>query len=282
VTLESLMAYATVMVGLSVDQPNEARLEIAGQLAERFGAKVIGIAAAEFSPPLYFTSGEQAQKLVDQGRAAIKNRIAEVESEFRAAMQNRITAVEWRCAEDFPSRYIVQQARASDIIVVGEAGRGTIADPFVQVSPSDLVMQAGRPLLVVSDTCNWLDLRSVLIAWKDTTEARRAVADALPLLRKATDVTVVEIVEEQANRPAALSRVKDVAAWLSRHGVNASEQVPEECGEAGALLERIASEVGAGVIVAGAYGHSRLREWILGGVTRQLVNPSNRCSLLSR
>ena len=276
------MTYATLMVGLSIDQPNEARLEIAGQLAERFGAKVIGITAAEFSPPLYFTSGEQAQKLLDHGRAAIKSRLGELESEFRAAIQNRVTEVEWRCAEDFPSRYIVQQARASDIIVVGEAGRGTIADPFVQVSPSDLVMQAGRPLLVVSDTCNWLDLRSVLIAWKDTTEARRAVADALPLLRKATDLTVVEIVEEQANRPAALSRVKDVAAWLSRHGVNASEQVPEECGEAGALLEKIASEVGAGVIVAGAYGHSRLREWILGGVTRRLVNPSNRCSLLSR
>jgi nucleotide-binding universal stress UspA family protein len=276
------MTYATVMVGLSIDQPNEARLEIGGQLAERFGAKAIGITAAEFSPPLYFTSGEQAQKLVDQGRAAIKNRVAEVEREFRAAMQNRVTEVEWRCAEDFPARYIVQQARASDIIVVGEAGRGTIADPFVQVSPSDLVMQAGRPLLVVPDACNWLDLRSVLIAWKDTAEARRAVADALPLLRKATDVTVVEIVEEQANRPAALSRVKDVAAWLSRHGVSASGQVPEECGEAGGLLERIASGVGAGVVVAGAYGHSRLREWILGGVTRRLVNPSNRCSLLSR
>ena len=276
------MTYATVMVGLSIDQPNEARLEIGGQLAERFGAKVIGITAAEFSPPLYFMSGEQAQKLVDQGRAAIKNRVAEVESEFRAAMQNRVTELEWRCAEDFPARYIVQQARASDIIVVGEAGRGTIADPFVQVSPSDLVMQAGRPLLVIPDACNWLDLRSVLIAWKDTAEARRAVADALPLLRKATDVTVVEIVEEQANRPAALSQVKDVAAWLSRHGVSASEQVPEECGEAGGLLERIASEVGAGVVVAGAYGHSRLREWILGGVTRRLVNPSNRCSLLSR
>ena len=276
------MTYATVMVGLSIDQPNEARLEIGGQLAERFGAKVIGITAAEFSPPLYFMSGEQAQKLVDQGRAAIKNRVAEVESEFRAAMQNHVTEVEWRCAEDFPSRYIVQQARASDIIVVGEAGRGTIADPFVQVSPSDLVMQAGRPLLVIPDACNWLDLRGVLIAWKDTAEARRAVADALPLLRKATDVTVVEIVEEQANRPAVLSQVKDVAAWLSRHGVSASGQVPEECGEAGGLLERIASEVGAGVVVAGAYGHSRLREWILGGVTRRLVNPSNRCSLLSR
>jgi nucleotide-binding universal stress UspA family protein len=276
------MTYATVMVGLSIDQPNEARLEIGGQLAERFGAKVIGIAAAEFSPPLYFTSGEQAQELVDQGRAAIKNRVAEVEREFRAAMQNRVTEVEWRCAEDFPSRYIVQQARASDIIVVGEAGRGTIADPFAQVNPSDLVMQTGRPLLVVPNTCSWLDLRSVLIAWKDTAEARRAVADALPMLRKASDITIVEIVEELADRATALSRVKDVVAWLSRHGVSASGQVPEECGEAGGLLEKIASVVGAGVVVAGAYGHSRLREWILGGVTRRLVNPSNRCSLLSR
>src|SRR6476660_1284980 len=260
------MTYTTVMVGLSIDQPNEGRLEIAGQLAERFGAKVIGITAAEFSPPLYFTSGEQAQKLLDHGRAAIKSRLGELESEFRAAIQNRVTEEEWRCAEDFPSRYIVQQARASDIIVVGEAGRGTIADPSVQVSPSDLVMQAGRPLLVVSDSCNWLDLRSILIAWKDTAEARRAVADALPLLRNATDVTVVEIVEEQADRAAAVSRLKDVVAWLSRHGISSSELVPDECGEAGAQLESIASRVGAGVIVAGAYGHSRFREWVLGGV----------------
>jgi nucleotide-binding universal stress UspA family protein len=276
------MTYATLMVGLSIDQPNEARLEIAGQRAERFAARVIGITAAEFSPPLYFTSGERAQKLLDQGRAAIKNRVAELESEFRAAMQNRVTEVEWRHAEDFPSRYIVRQARASDIIVVGEAGRGAIPDPFMQVNPSDLVMLAGRPLLVVPDACSWLDLRSVLIAWKDTAEARRAIADALPMLRKASDITIIEIVEEQVDRTAALSRVKDVAAWLSRHGVSASEQVPEECGEAGAQLERIASEVGAGGVVAGAYGHSRLREWTLGGVTRRLVNPSNRCSLLSR
>jgi nucleotide-binding universal stress UspA family protein len=275
------MTYATVMVGLSVDQPNEARLEITAQLAERLPASVIGIAAAEFSPPLYFTSGEQAQKLVDLGRAAIKNRVAEVESEFRAAMQNRVTVVEWRCAEDFPARYIVQEARASDLIVVGEAARDVIADPFSQVNPSDLVMQAGRPILVVPDSCNWLDLRSVLIAWKDTAEARRAVADALPLLRKAGDVTIVEIVGDQVDR-AAETRVKDVAAWLLRHGVFASERVSDECGDAGAQLERIASEVGAGVVIAGAYGHSRLREWILGGVTRRLINPSGRCSLLSR
>jgi nucleotide-binding universal stress UspA family protein len=143
-------------------------------------------------------------------------------------------------------------------------------------------MQAGRPLLVVSDTSNWLDLRNVLIAWKDTQEARRAVVDALPMLRKAKDVIVAEIVEDEAGRAAALSGVKDVIAWLLRHGVLASSQVPDERGHAAAQLGRIASEVGAGLVVAGAYGHSRLREWVFGGVTKELVTPSSRCSLLSR
>ena len=276
------MTYATVMVSMALDRSNDARLEIAGQLAERFGAHVIGVTAAEFSPPLYFTDGEQAQKILDEGQVAIMNRVAEVEAQFRAAMQRRAATVEWRSAEDFPTRFIVQQARAADIIIVGEDGRDALSDPFMQANPSDLVMQTGRPLLVVPETSNWLDLRNVLIAWKDTQEARRAVADALPMLRKAKDVIVAEIVEDESGRSAALSEVKDVVAWLSRHGVVASGQVPDECGHAAAQLGRIASQVGAGLVVAGAYGHSRLREWVLGGVTKELINPSKRSSLLSR
>jgi nucleotide-binding universal stress UspA family protein len=278
---EGSMTYKTVMVGLALGQPNDARLEVAAQLAERFEARVIGIAAAEFSPPLYFTEGEPAQRLIDQGWAAVKNRLKGLEDEFRAAMQNHAVETEWRCAEDFPTRFVVGQARACDILVVGEAARGGLADPFVQINPSDLVMQVGRPLLVVPEACNWLDVRSTLVAWKDTAEARRAVSDALPLLRRSAEVTVVEIVEDEADRAAALSRVGDVVAWLSRHGVDASQQVPEQPGDAATQLERIASDVGAGVVVAGAYGHSRLSEWILGGVTRRLINPGNRCSLLS-
>jgi nucleotide-binding universal stress UspA family protein len=125
-------------------------------------------------------------------------------------------------------------------------------------------------------------LRSVLIAWKDTPEARRAIADALPMLRQAEDINVVEVIEDDVNRPAALSGVNDVVVWLSRHGLVASGQVPDECGDAAGQLDRIASQVGAGLVVAGAYGHSRLREWVLGGVTKRLVNPPNWCSLLSR
>src|SRR5947209_3964873 len=104
------MSYAAVMVALSLDRSNTARLEIAGQLAERFGARVIGVTAAEYSPPLYFTSGRQGQELIEEGRLAIKTRVAQLESEFRKSVQNRGTDAEWRSAEDFPARYIVQQA----------------------------------------------------------------------------------------------------------------------------------------------------------------------------
>jgi nucleotide-binding universal stress UspA family protein len=276
------MNYATVMVGLALDRSNDARLEIARETAERFDAHVIGIAAAQYSPPPYFTSGVQAQRLLDEGRAEIRNRIAALEAQFRKALQSRVDRLEWRCAEDFPARYIVQEARAADIVIVGQDGGGALGDPFEQASPSDLVMQLGRPLLVVPDAGTWLDLRSVLVAWKDTTEARRAISDALPLLRKASDVTVAELIDDETRRPSAQARLDDVVAWLSRHGATARAQVANDHGHTATQLETIAADVGAGLIVAGAYGHSRFREWVLGGVTRKLVNPSSRCSLLSR
>ena len=274
------MTYATVMVSLALDQSNEACLEAAGQIAERFDAAIVGIAASQFSPPLYFTSGELAQDLIDEGRASIEKRIGELEAQFHGALKSRASHVEWRSAIDFPARYILREARCADIIVSG-ADRGAFSDPLVQASPKDLVMQAGRPMLIVPNPVTWFDLRSVLVAWKDTTEARRAVADALPMLRKAKSVTVAEIPEQGG--AAAASRVRDVVAWLSRHGVSASELVAERDVDQDITvqLDGIAADVGAGVIVAGAYGHSRFRELILGGMTQHLVTQSARCVLLS-
>jgi nucleotide-binding universal stress UspA family protein len=277
------MTYATVMVSLALDQPNEPRLQVAGEVAERFEASIVGIAAAQFAPPLYFTDGEQAQSLIDQGEASIKKRLAELESQFREATRNRGGHVEWRSALDFPARFIAEQARCADIIVCG-GHSPAFSDAFSLASPKDLVMLAGRPLLVVPNSVAWLDLRSVLVAWKDTPEARRAVVDALPMLRKAKEVSVIEIPEGDEDRSAVLARVKDVVAWLSRHGVSASGRVSEAGpnGNAAAQLDTAAGEVGAGLIVAGAYGHSRFRELILGGVTQYLVTQSVRCVLLSR
>lgn len=277
------MSYATIMVCLASDQSNERCLAIAGEMVERFDARVVGIAAADFSPPLYFTSGEQADKLIEQGRKDIKARLSELESEFRTVM-NRAKHVEWRAGMAMPIRFVAREARAADIIVIGQSPGSAFTDPFARVSPSDLLMQAGRPLLVVPEASDWFDFRSVLVAWKDTPEARRAIVDSLPLLRKAKNVTIAEVVEHGDSHEAALSRTRDVVTWLSHHDIGANALVPEESASWDAALEldRIASSVGAGVIVAGAYGHSRWRELVLGGVTQHLTTESTRCVLLSR
>jgi nucleotide-binding universal stress UspA family protein len=275
------MTLASVMVSLGLDQSNDARLELAGQLAEQFGAAAIGIAAAQFSP-LYFTDGEMAQRMIEQGEAAIRKRLAELEAEFRQALRKRACkSVEWRGALDFPTRHVLREARSADIIVTG-GHSPALSDAFTLASPKDLVMQAGRPVLLAPDGATWLDLHRVLVAWKDAPGARRALSDALPLLARAKNVVIVEILEGHDERPAAEAHVADVAAFLSRHGIVATTRVAETRGHGvAAELDAIAQDLAAGLIAAGAYGHSRFRELVLGGVTEHLVTQSNRCVLLS-
>lgn len=275
------MDYKTVMVGLALDRRNDACLRVAGDLAERFGARIIGVAASDIRPPMYFADGDFAQKLLDEEAAAIERRLSELEAEFRAAVERRATALEWRCARALPVPYLLQQARAADILVIG-ARQETLVDPSSAPDPSDLVMQAGRPLIVVPSTVEWLDLRSVLVAWKDVREARRAVFDALPILAAAKEVTIAAISEQDGRRAEAQAHVADVAAWLRSHGITANTVVPEKAGGVTGQLENIAANIGAGAVIAGAYGHSRLRQWVLSGVTRHLATESRRCAFLSR
>ena len=275
------MDYKTVMVGLALDRPNDACLRVAGDVAERFGARIIGVAASDLRPPMYFADGDFAQKLLDEEVATVQRRLSELETEFRASVEKRATAVEWRSARSLPVPYLLQQARAADILVIG-ARPETLVDPCAAPDPSDLVMQAGRPLIVVPSAVQWLDLRSVLIAWKDVREARRAVFDALPLLAAAKEITIAEIPEQDGRRAEALAHVADVAAWLRSHGITANTVVPEKASGVTGQLENIAANIGAGAVIAGAYGHSRLREWVLSGVTRHLATESRRCAFLSR
>jgi len=138
----------------------------------------------------------------------------------------------------------------------------------------------GRPVLVVPAAADELKLEQVVIGWKDTRETQGAALDALPLLKKAAHVTVVEICAER-EIAAARTRVEDVVGWLKAHGVVAKPLASPSTGDDASLLNAIAQERGANMVVAGAYGHSRLREWVLGGVTRDLLLRGKNFSLLS-
>jgi nucleotide-binding universal stress UspA family protein len=119
-----------------------------------------------------------------------------------------------------------------------------------------------------------------MLAWKETPEARRAALDALPMLQRAKRVTVVEISAEEA-LTSARQHLQDVSRWLERHGVAAETLAVLAQHDDGDQLEQVARELRATLIVAGAYGHSRLREWAFGSVTRTLLHGKERCVLLS-
>ncbi len=274
------MTYSTLMVHLDLDEPNDARLHIAGDLAEQFDAKLIGIASCQPQPSVY-ADGSFAQSLVEQLRGEAEEKLNSLQQRFKTAFQNRIKDVEWRSAFATPVDYVAREARAADLVITGADRTGALSDPLWRLDPSELVMKLGRPMMVVPPEVDRLKLASVVVGWKDTREARRAVVDALPLLQRAKEVTVVEIVEDDGDRAAAGRRVADVAAWLGRRQVDACHMVPTLRGDAVEQLTTHASDIEADIIVAGAYGHTRMREWIFGGVTRDLITKTNRCSLLS-
>jgi nucleotide-binding universal stress UspA family protein len=272
------MTYTTLMVHLELEHPNDARLQIAGDLADRFDAKLIGIAACDPQPP-YYVHGSFARGLVAHERAEIEKRMADTQARFRAATERRAREIEWRGALERPTDYVAREARAADLVITGVNRDGALLDPLRRLDPSDFVMQVGRPVIVVPPEAEYLRLKNITVAWKDTREARRAVYDALPLLRQAKEVSVLEVVEGDADRKAAQTRVDDVAAWLGRHDVTAFGEVIHATSEAD-LIDRI-WKADADLVVAGAYGHNRLREWVLGGVTHSLLTRSERCAFVA-
>ena len=141
-------------------------------------------------------------------------------------------------------------------------------------------MQAGRPCLIVPNGIDTLPLAHVVVGWKDTGETRRAVGDALPMLKAASRVTVVTIAPRD-EVAAAEHRLQDIAGWLKRHGVDATTILSPSAGDDAARLSAILQEQDADLLVAGAYGHRRVREWALGGVTQDLLLRAGRCALVS-
>ena len=268
------------MVHLELGRSNAGLLQIAGDLAERFRADVIGIAACQPMQIVYgdgFISGD----IYEQDRQEVEKEMKSAEAEFRSALQTRAATLEWRSTVMFTllSDYLAREARSADLVITGIAS-GDLFDSSRSVNTGDLVMRAGRPVLVVPSAASKVKLDRVVVGWKDTREARRAVSDALPLLKGASHVAVVEIAVEE-ELAAARTQIEDVAGWLNRHGIKAECLTSPSTGDDATALYAVAQDQGADVIVAGAYGHSRLREWALGGVTRDLLLRANWCSLLS-
>ena len=274
------MTYATLMVHLELGRSNAGLLRIVGDLAGRCGAGVIGIATCQPLQMVY-ADGYVPGEVYEQDNDERQKELREAEAEFRAALQTHATTLEWRSAITTTplADYVARQARSADLVITGVAS-GDLLDSSRTVHTGDLIMQVGRPVLVVPLAARQLKLEHAIVGWKDTRESRRAILDAVPLLQKTAKVTVVEIAAPDA-MDAARSHGRDVVGWLRQHGIAAEALAQPTTGDDAVGLYTVAQDLGADLIVAGAYGHSRLVEWALGGVTRDLLLRQDFCALLS-
>ena len=277
--LENIVRYATLLVHMIIGRPNGVVLKVAGELANLFGARTVGIAVCQpfqLISNAEYGAGAVAGILHDE----LDKETNATEAEYRAAFGSAQAPLEWRSssASLLLPDYLAREARCADLIITSAAPADRF-DSSRHVNIGDLIMRAGRPVLVVPHAGMNLPFQRVVVAWKDTREARRAIRDAMPLLKAAKGVTVVEIASD-VDEPAALSRVNDVTVWLESHGVKAVPLVSPSNGDDASCLDAILESQEADLVVAGAYGHSRLREWAFGGVTDSLLR-TGRCALLS-
>ena len=266
------MDYKSIMVCLDNGRHNAARMNFAIDLAVRHDAHLTGLHVTH-SPTYPYTPEGGLDVLIaklEQDQAA---RAKVVERDFTEAARRAGARFDWAALSGYDAYLAVERARAADLVVVGQADPEDPETASAEGFPESIVMGTGKPTLLVpwgQRTAS--PFERVIIGWNGGREAARAMGDALPLLARASAVfvlTVESAIDDRA--PGTLPGV-DVAAFLSRHGIKA-EVVPTSKIDiaVGEWLLSRAADLSADLLVTGAYGHSRMREFVLGGVTRTLL-----------
>ncbi len=268
------MSYKSVLVHLDDDRHCDSRVDIASRLALDFGAHLAGLyVMAQPDLPYYARSR--------MGADLFHDRVAGLQREQSDAMSTRfgersaragMPGAEMRVSHKNPVEVLTLHARYADLVVMGQADpeeeQAMMSADFVD----QVLLAAGRPVLVIPYAGSFPVIgRNVMVAWNATREAARAVTDALPLLQRADHVTVFAVnpskTGDHGKQPGA-----DIALFLARHGVKVEAAASESGGmEVGPWLLSRAADLGVDMMVMGGYGHSRLRELALGGVTRTML-----------
>lgn len=271
------MSYATLMVWVNVDHVSKHLVGVAADVADKFAAKLLGLSALAIMPPFVADGVVIVDNATEFDIAKMKASLAEAGDKFQAAA-GAGRQVEWRSALEFPTQTLIGEARRADLILVE---KGKSSDIYRTVDVGAAILGAGRPFLVVPAAVKSLAADHVVIGWKDTREARRAVQDALPFLHEAKRVTVMEICGKD-QMDTARHHVDDVVRYLAQHRIKAERRVEIQAHGSGAdQIIGLAEDEAADLLVTGAYGHNRLNEWIFGGMTRDLLTSSPICCLMS-
>lgn len=270
------MAYKTILVHLNDPRRAKRLLDAAVPLARSMGAHLVGLSVM---PPFVVIPGMDgggASVTVDEHRMAYIEEAKEMKAIFNEATSDLPRPAEWRDEDaGFGSiaSMVIDAARSVDLVVASQPDPAWL-NSSLREDPVRLAIEGGRPtLLVPNEGKTNLPARRALVAWNGTREAARAVFDAIPLLKDTQDVGVVWINPEKSGGQAGDLPAADICAALSRHGMKCQGiEAHALGGDAGHELLRQATAFGADILVMGCYGHSRLREFVLGGASRDVLS----------
>ncbi|MGF7174316.1 universal stress protein [Azospirillum doebereinerae] len=268
------MALKDLLVVVDDGAASAARLDLAARLAARDDAHLTALYAyTDVSLPGYIQAEIPADLRAGR-RKDLDARVARAAQRFDDAMRRhgRTERSEWLAVERDPTTAAAVHGRYADLIVVGQPDPDRDRDELV-AQPADLLFESGRPLLVVPYAGTFATIgERVLVGWNGSREAARAIGDALPLLRGAKRVVVMAANPKPGPKGLGDEPCADIARHLSRHGCRVeATHVATDVVEPGDTILNTAADEGCDLLVMGAYGRSRLRELVLGGMTRYML-----------
>jgi nucleotide-binding universal stress UspA family protein len=268
------MAYKTVLVHVDQSQESTTRVKLAAQIAKSHQAHLVGVAMTGISryvfdhgafDPKDPVFAHHLDHLHQHARASLL-------AFDKAAASVGVDEIEARLVDDDAAGGVTLHARYADIAVIGQFDPSAAVPGVMSNFAETVVLNSGRPVLVVPHAGQpHGEFTRALLAWDGGLAASRAITGALPLLKQAgtTDVLVLHTSDDadaHGEQPGV-----DLALYLARHGVRVNVIEHRMSGDAGEALLSAAADLGADLMVMGAYGHTRFREVILGGVTRTVL-----------
>ncbi|MFW5679604.1 MAG: universal stress protein [Pseudomonadota bacterium] len=274
------MSFKTIVVHVDADSNRDERLTLGTALASRHDGHLIGLYPIEppyLPPSLGELAGPVEAEMIEAQRQAAQARAEELETVFRERFRDGGLSVEWRTEEGDPATVLARHGRYADLLVVPQGDEGSV---FPDASLAErIILDGSCPVLMVPREGHFAGFgETVLVAWNDSREAAKAVRAALPLLEDAKKVVLLQV--DPPDGSDAL--VIDKATQLARHGIRADAHHTVSAGvPIGEVLLSSIADHDASALVMGAYGHTRLREWVLGGATRSVLSSMTVPTLLA-
>jgi nucleotide-binding universal stress UspA family protein len=276
--------FTDVVVYVDGRADNQGTLEVAASLARDQGARLTGVFIEPEAPVRHaemFARGKGIPELLEACHSRLRTMEADRRDSFEATVRRHRLRGEWRLVPCVNDGDLAAHARYGDLAVV--ARPDPVDEPASDDLLESLVLTSGRPTLVLPPHCPAGTIRRILVGWNASREATRAVADAMPLIVRADVVEVLVVDREGPLGQHGPEPGADIARYLARHGARVEvRQVWHGSEDVGRLLLSRAAAFGADLLVMGAYGHSHLREWLLGGVTRTILREARIPVLMSR